>query len=181
MKPNQFMIEGLDFLGKSSLISDIQNTLGYHQVIHFEKPKKLDAYAGDLYQYQRASFENLLHALRAPFFNVICDRAHLGEAVYADLYRGYSGDYVFNLEHFFRLQDLRGLRLILLTEDFSISNHFKDDGQSFDPSKRIEEQQRFISAFEKSIIRDKQIICVTDPKTGGFRDRKDVLQEALQD
>ena len=39
------------------------------------------------------------------------------------------------------LDDLPDTRLILLTEDFSVSKHFVDDGESFDITKREKEQE----------------------------------------
>lgn len=176
---NHFLIEGLDRLGKDTLIDGIQDELGYHQVLHFSKPKQLKCY-GDLYRYQRASFRNLFSLLsRAHSARVICNRAHLGEAVYSPLYRGYSGDYVFDVERDYHAEDLEYSKLVLLTEDFGRSQHFVDDGLSFDPSKREQEQNLFLEAFKKSRMKHKQIVCVTDPATGLFRSKEDILREVL--
>lgn len=190
-----YAVEGLDRLGKSTLIQGIRNQLGYYEVIHFSKPQKLDAYsrASDqslsfagiplasqqVYQYQHESFLNSMLIARSGA-RVIFDRWHLGEAVYSPLYRGYSGDYVFKLEESTGLSGYSGARLILLTEDFDIAEHFVDDGESFDITKRREEQELFLAAFERSKIRDKRIICVTDPGLGGFKSKAQVLAEALE-
>jgi len=190
---NKYLIEGLDRLGKDTLISGIQNKRGYHQVIHFSKPEivefykpartDLDAIAVKremLYGYQRASFTNLFNLLNtAPHAKLICNRAHLGEAVYSNLYRGYDGNYVFELEASAGVQDNTWTRLILLTEDFRVSEHFVDDGLSFDIAKREQEQELFLAAFEKSMICDKRIVCVTDRATGGFRRKEQILAEVL--
>ena len=175
----KFIIEGLDRLGKSTLIEGIQNHLGYHEIIHYQKPKKLGFYGGSLYEYQRASFRTMFQLLDS-HANIILDRAHLGEMVYAPIYRGYSGDYVLDLERVHRADKMVNVRLILLTEDFSTSKHFVDDGLSFDVSKREQEQNLFKEAFNKSIFSDKKIICVTDKVTGEFRSKEDILQEALR-
>ena len=189
--PSKFLVEGLDRLGKSSLIDGIQNRLGFHTVIHYEKPKLLDAYFGcapgstveiekrnALREYQEAGFVNMFDLISSSA-RIIFDRAHLGECVYAPLYRGYAGDYVFDIELHHGIQHNTNTRLILLTEDFEISRHFHDDGLSFDATKRAEEQDMFITAFHQSRIMDKRIICVTDPRTGQFRDQGDILEEAL--
>ena len=110
---------------------------------------------------------------------IIFDRWHLGEAVYAPLYRKYDGNYVFDIEQRYDMGECHMVRLILLTEDFDASQHFVSDGDSFDDSKREQEQNRFIAAFNKSSIPDKRIICVTDPTTGNFRPAEDILKEAL--
>lgn len=179
-----FIIEGIDRLGKSTLIEGIQNRLGYFQVIHYQKPKRLKCYrdvseSDALQMYQRSAFSAMFQILGsgAP---IILDRAHLGEMVYAPIYRGYSGSYVLDLERSCCANATLGhVRMILLTENFDISAHFVDDGESFDVLKRRQEQDLFIDAFNKSVITDKRIICVTDPKTGNFRNKEDILQEAL--
>lgn len=191
---NKYLIEGLDRLGKDTLINGIQHQRGYHQVLHFSKPVMLECYTpedGDpienkrnaLFRYQEASFRTMFSLLRdATYTHVICNRAHLGENVYAPLYRGYDGSYVFSLERAFLNEDT-SVRLILLTEDFDIAEELcsgiVDDGESFDFSKRRAEQELFLAAFERSIIKDKRIICVTDPAMGGYKPRHWILQEAL--
>lgn len=189
-----YIIEGLDRLGKDTLIDGILNAKGFHQVIHFSKPARLGYYkpegleltdpelkAYQLEQYQRNSFLTMFSMLRsAQFASLVLNRAHLGEHVYAPMYRGYQGDYVFSLEKTFMMDQCPHIKLILLTEDFSVSKHFIDDGESFDITKREQEQNRFIEAFNRSVIANKKIVCVTDAGTGGFRSKLDVLRDALE-
>ena len=189
--PNKIIIEGLDALGKSSLIKSIRNELGYFEIIHFAKPETLAFYDGltnneefnklqSFHRYQYDSFENLMKLLISDA-KLIFDRSHLGESVYSPLYRSYSGDYVFELEKEYAIDQVDDVRLILLTEDFGSSKHFVDDGLSLGPSeKREEEQNRFISAFFRSIIKDKRIICVTDTATGKFKPKHIIKEEALK-
>lgn len=196
MSKRVYAIEGIDHLTKSTLIDGIRQAEGYYEVIHFTKPEKLKLYAEKtmrempwgsfhlsdsvlpLLIYQQACFWNSMVMVQSGA-RLIFDRWHLGEVVYSPLYRGYSGDYVFALEYEFDLDELADVRLILLTEDFTISKHFVSDGESFDDGKRKEEQALFIKAFERSIIRDKRVICVTDPETGFFKRREQILEEAL--
>lgn len=184
-----YAIEGLDRLGKSTLIDNIQQQLGYYQVIHFGKPQRLQKYKNtsadipveadpQLFNYQQVSFRNSMK-LSQSGARLIFDRWHLGEAVYSPLYRKYDGDYVFDLEKKVGLDQTNFVRLILLVEDFEKSKHFVSDGDSFDDSKRKEEQELFIAAFNKSNIYDKRIICVTDRDTGEFRHEAEILKEAL--
>lgn len=178
---SKILIEGIDRLGKNTLIDGIINKLGYHDVIHYSKPIKLDAYE-DLKSYQVASFKNLFRILNTPYLNLIANRTHLGENIYADLYRGYSGSYVFELERAYNLDipAYNDLTLILLTQDINRSTHFVDDGESLGPIEaREKEQDLFIKAFNKSIIQNKHIVCVTDTKTGNFRTREEILEEVL--
>lgn len=190
---NKYLIEGLDFLGKDTLINGILNARGFHQVIHYSKPAILNCYescsadmtakemvSSALREYQERSFRTMFSLLRdVKYSPLICNRAHLGECVYAPLYREYSGDYVFDLERNFEMQRNYSTRLVLLVEDFEISKHFVDDGESFDITKREHEQELFMAAFERSIIPDKRMILVTNQKTGGFRLKEDILAEVL--
>lgn len=192
MTPLKFMIEGLDRLGKDTLISGLLHRLGFHHVLHFSKPQVLECYHPKdeadpvidrriaLRRYQEASFRNMFSMFRdAKFSHLIANRAHLGECVYAPLYRGYTGEYVFDMEKAF-MQEVTDTRLVLLTEDFGVSEHFIDDGDSFDITKRVEEQQLFLRAFERSCISDKRIICVTDQGTGGFKRPEHIIEEVLE-
>lgn len=178
MNPNKFLIEGIDYLGKSALVQDLKDELGYFLTLHYKRPENLKYYQGDLQKSNEASLATLFHLLRTPFADLIIDRAHLSESVYAPRYRGYSGDYVFDMEWRYQLEQVSQFRLILLTEDFDISKHFKDDGDSHDISRRIEEQDAFIDAFERSVIKDKRRINVTAPD-GTFRNRSEILREVL--
>jgi nicotinamide riboside kinase len=180
----KYIICGVDRLGKSSLVQGLQDKLGYHLVLHYEKPKLLDVYA-DIYdenkhalrQYQEQSFINMFKVLGTNA-NIICDRAHLGEFVYAP-YRGYDGSYVFKME---KEHDFDGpgftstTKLILLTtSNWDIIN---DDGNSIDFSRRQEEQELFKNAVGKSIIRNKVIIDVHNGK-GGFKTLAEILDLAI--
>lgn len=185
---SKFIIEGLDRLGKSSLTQSIQDKYGYYQVIHFGKPQQLKFYNDksdstvssnkSAYLYQRASFENMFNLLRSPA-KIIFDRAHLGEAVYSPIYRGYSGDYIYDIERDHGMDSRWDAKLILLIEDFSISKHFVDDGLSFDINKRALEQDLFLEAFQKSTFSNKKTVCVTAPD-GSFRSKEDILEDVIR-
>ena len=70
--------------------------------------------------------------------------------------------------------------MVLLVEEFGVSAHFVDDGNSLGGTeKRREEQRLFREAFDRSTISDKRIVCVTETATGGFRPTQDILDEAL--
>ncbi len=189
------VIEGVDRLGKSTLIEGLLNTLGHFEVIHYQKPLLLDCYVdyakrcnptngdplkqfdwtGDaLRHYQVQSFTNMFHLLGGPG-NLILDRAHLGEAVYAHRYRGYSGDYVFELEKNFPDALDQTLLVLLVTGKFDF---IQDDGQSFDFSKKEEEQADFMAAWKRSAFPHKMYIYVDDRK-GGFRPKEEILESVV--
>lgn len=182
--PTKFIIEGIDRLGKDTLIQGLQKRCGFFQEIHYTKPKQLAFYESGTelavaqQRYQADCFRTMFGLLRSPTeTRIILNRAHLGECVYAPLYRGYSGDYVFELET--AVQSITEIRLVLLTEDFSISSHFMDDGASLgNTGNRQREQELFLSAFRRSAIRDKRLVCVT-ASNGSFKKPEAILDEIL--
>lgn len=190
-KIKKILIEGLDRLGKSTLADNIQQKYGHFQRIHFGKPLNLHFYSEHTTKYlnskmsapelyQRHSFENMFKLIESDA-RIIFDRAHLGENVYSPIYRKYAGDYVYAYERAWGMDNRDDSLLVLLTEDFGISNHFVDDGLSFDITKREQEQQLFIEAFNRSVFKNKKMICVTDQAVGGFRRPEDILFEVMNE
>lgn len=175
-QPTHFIIEGIDRLGKDTLIKNLMNILGYRPVIHFQKPQKLNCYVNSEIMYQQDSFFHLMKMLNSdiPFFY---NRSHIGEAVYGPMYRNTDASWLWQLEAKFYL-DETNVRLILLTEGEN-AKHFKSDGESFDDSNRKNEQNAFIRVVNNlTRIQDKRIICVTD-KNGEWKNENQIVQEAL--
>lgn len=172
------IIEGVDRLGKDTLIQGIQHRLGFFQKMHYQKPELLQLYQKEaetyahgeaeikkaaLKKYQVTSFTTMFQML-AGKGRFLMNRAHLGEVVYSPRYRGYAGDYVFELEQNAPSAARDETLLILLhTSDFSF---IKDDGLSFDFEKKEEEQNDFCRAFDRSNLKYKQMIDVS--VNGGF-------------
>ena len=178
-------VEGIDRLGKDTLIKGIQQKLGAFQVVHYQKPELLDVYVNEaqrnfnttsvegdvkaaaLKNYQLDSFRNMFHMLSSGA-RLILNRAHLGEMVYAPRYRKYDGSYVFDLERQFK-HDLGSNALdttLLVLLHASDTSFIKDDGLSFDFAAKEAEQMDFIRAFERSNIRYKLMIDVS--VNGGY-------------
>lgn len=175
-QPNQFLIEGVDRMGKSTLIQGLLDTLGYHLVIHYDKPKKLLAYSGlsdPLFRYQWELYNEMFKLIENQV-HVIFDRAHLGEMVYAPMYRKYDVGYIRSLELDAKTDTAR--LVLLTTSDFSF---IEDDGLSIDFAKKEEEQTRFIKAFEVSAIKDKVLVDVSNGK-GGYKSPEEILNLVLK-
>lgn len=174
----QLIVEGLDRLGKDSLIKNILHEFGYHSVIHYSKPVFPNPYSTQkkkaLQEWQIESFVNGFD-LCMTGANIIFNRFHLGENVYADRYRGYPGDYVFEIEQSYNII-LSNIKMILLwTDNFEFQ---VDDGDSFDFSKREAEMQDFIKAFKKSQIKNKIMINVHNGK-GGYKTHEEINNEVF--
>lgn len=172
MKPN-IIIEGCDRLGKDTLIGGLMHALGYFQLIHYQKPLELDYYDCSKSAYQEASFEQMFRMLSVG--GMMLNRAHLGEYVYADRYRGYSGSYVFDMEDRHYVACKSSLLVLLYASSWE---PITDDGLSFDFDKKEDEQNDFKTAFATSSIRTKLMVDVT--ANGQFRPRSEILGQVIQ-
>lgn len=175
----KIIIEGIDFTGKDTLIRNLQNKLGYYPVIHHSKPQQLKCYEGNkpLELYQKECFSNMFRILKSPNINIMMNRAHLGEFVYAHRYRDYDGDYVLKYEENFNIQNYDDVFLILLT--CSNTSIMVDDGESHDFSMKNHEQEDFINAYNKSIIMHKMMLNIYDQKTNYYKSESEILQHVL--
>ena len=177
----KILIDGIDRTGKSSLIEAIMQHYGYFLKIHYSKPSQLQCYDNSLETYQKSLFGNMFNMLKTKDLKLVFDRSHLGETIYAPLYRKYSGDYVFDMENELRNDipytiDSDVMLVLLYTTDFSI---LKDDGLSFDFNRKEEEQAIFLEAFNKSTL-PKIKVDVSDGN-GGYKSRSAILSEIFGD
>lgn len=185
--PKKILIDGIDRLGKSTLIENILKDFGYYLVTHYDKPKYLPYYGLKyeekniaLREYQFDTNRSMFEMIKNSTTPQIFDRTHLGELVYAPMYRGYSGEYVFEFEK--DLLDTKpyttkdDVKLILLTT--SNFNLCVDDGLSFNFENKEKEQQLFIDAFNKSLLPNKTMVDVHDGE-GNFKRPEDIMIEAL--
>ena len=196
------ILEGVDNLGKSTLIQGLMDRLGFAHVVHFSKPRVLPAYQKELAvinpsadaaevdrlalrKYQAESYKTFFELLSIPEIRVLADRSHLGEAIYAHRYRGYRGDYVFQLERIYeggcvtdddiKQDPLSNTLLVLLTtDDFT---PIQDDGLSLDVNQREAEQADFVVAFQRSSFHHKLQLTVTE--NGKFRPVTELLNEII--
>lgn len=172
----RIVVEGLDRVGKSLLITNIIKSIGYHHVLHYGKPIQSPIYNNSLEEYQTQSFIQGFELL-INNTDIIFDRFILGEYVYSPRYRDYNGDYVFEYEKKYKINNYDDIFLILLTcSDTSI---MVDDDDSHDFSKKDEEQLDFIKAYEKSIITHKLMLNVYDKTTHTYKSESVILDHVL--
>ena len=134
------IIEGTDNVGKDTqqnLIIERMPELVFHKLhyssLPFRDDKQLHA------NYSKKMYDNMFKLMMKSKIgdqkgdepiNLIFNRSHLGETVYSPLYRGYSGDYVFDIEKKYTHALRENLYLITLTNDpHTILK--RDDGKSF--------------------------------------------------
>lgn len=153
-----YIIEGQDRCGKTSLINVIRNKLTNPKVltIHSSKPPKV----ANVEEWSREYYKNLINTciqLHSEGFDIILDRAWLGEVVYGPIYRKTA----------LTLQELE-YSLIGHTDKFSLvvmtdsgeNIAARSDGLSLsdDIDKLNNERALFESATLSSIIATKSIV-----------------------
>jgi len=128
------IIEGTDNVGKDTqqnLIIEKLNNLIFHKVHYSSLPFKNDVDKHTSYSKQMyTDMFRMMNECKDKDINIIFNRSHLGESVYSPLYRGYSGDYVFDIEKEYVNRLRENLYLITLTNDPQIIMS-RDDGKSF--------------------------------------------------
>ena len=128
------IIEGTDNVGKDTqqnLIIEQMNEYVFHKFhyssLPFKEDKEMHA------TYSKKMYDDMFKVMmncKDKDINFIFNRSHLGETVYSPLYRGYSGDYVFDIEKKYTKALRENLYLITLTNDpHTILK--RDDGKSF--------------------------------------------------
>ncbi len=123
-----------DNVGKDTqqnLIIEKLHNLVFHKIHYSSLPFKKDIEKHT--SYSKKMYDDMFKLMvlsKDNNISIIFNRSHLGETVYSPLYRGYSGDYVFDIEKEY-VNDLReNLYLITLTNDPHII-WSRDDGKSF--------------------------------------------------
>jgi len=165
------IIEGTDNVGKDTqqdlIIKNMSNHV-FHKLHYSSLPFKDDkdkhaAYSKDLYE---TMFQLMIKSKSTETeddldINIIFNRSHLGESIYSPLYRGYSGDYVFDIEKKYTKALREELYLITLVNDpHTILK--RDDGKSFygNEEEVKAEVDGFTRAHRKSTIKNKLLINV---------------------
>jgi hypothetical protein len=162
MAQKYIIIEGMDRCGKDTQIGLIQKKFKeetFH-VFHYAKvPFKLQ---GDHINYNHRLYKDMFMMMYENLGsdrNFIFNRSHLGESVYAPKYRGYDGDYVFDIESNFSglLEDQLILIALVNTPEILME---REDGDSLskNASDIVYEREAFIRGFEKSTIIHKLLI-----------------------
>ena len=136
-----FVVTGIDRIGKNTFIDNVLK--GYRQ-IHLDKPPK----DKDPLIWSKSQYLDYFMTL-AYQNNVVFNRGHWDELIYAPRYRDYSPNYVRIMEDSYRDELYNTIFILLYTTDFNI---MQDDGQSHDFSRRQEEQEDFIKKFQESTM-----------------------------
>jgi thymidylate kinase len=145
------IIEGLDRVGKDTQVALIIKRLKdkvFHKLHYSALPFNDDtelhtSYSKQLYE----DMFKLMLSAKENNINLIFNRAHLGETIYSPLYRGYSGDYVFDIEKEYVNRLRENLYLITIVNDPHIV-WSREDGQSL--SKNEEDIKAEVDGFQRA-------------------------------
>lgn len=150
----KIIIEGLDNVGKSTLINNIiKNYKCNFLYLHYYATPNKDSpieWGSEQYHTMFKIFDD--------FDFVIADRAHLGELVYPKMYGGYDGSYVQGIEQLYDTDDIFLITLVDEPENLIA----RDDGLSLsiDKHKKQQEKELFVKAHEQSSIKNKMLVNV---------------------
>ena len=176
------LFDGLDNTGKTTqiqkLISYFANKDMISTVCKYSKFDKLDKKQEEKFskRFYKDYFEKIVNwpdkVIPDPAYiaednihyihdnNLILDRGHISEAVYASMYRSYSGDYVWDLEKC--LENKYNIYLIVLIDSVEKAIE-REDGLSLsngNADKINIEISKFAEAYKKSCIQNKIIIDI---------------------
>ncbi|MGN6340501.1 MAG: hypothetical protein ACTHML_06040 [Ginsengibacter sp.] len=168
-----YIFEGMDNCLKDTLIQLFRATLSPQtQLLKYNSPP--DG-VSNVELWQKAHFEDMFDLIKTTLDNgsrnLILNRAHLGEYVYSPIYRGYEGNWIFDLEKsFLGNSDFyhSNIKLFVFYDSNNSNLHFREDGKSFSSHKDEnldKERDRFLKAFEKSMIPDKKLFDLSDYTT----------------
>lgn len=156
------IIEGIDRVGKDTQIKLIKNIFSkrtFHTFHYSTPPKILSSSEQKDYSYKlyKQMFDIIYQNPRIDF---IFNRSHLGEYVYAQKYRNYSGEYVWNLEHIYMKREDQYLILLVNSDIQSLIDREDSDSLSNNRKDIEYELNRFKEAFERTKIKNKILIDV---------------------
>jgi thymidylate kinase len=153
------LVEGLERCGKTTTVNYLRSVIDNPRIIvhHSAKPPKgltrQQAQTWSAIHYTETM--GMFSKLSENGWDIIMDRAHIGEYVYGHMYRRNDKNdrYIFETEHFI---DISKTYLVLLTDD-PHSVYSREDGQSLSTNvDAIEaERERFIEGVGISRILNK--------------------------
>lgn len=159
------IIEGLDNVGKDTLINSLIEQYPNSKMVHWGYPQgntneEKTAYQEMSFGYYMREYSFL--KARNKLDLLIWNRSHIGECVYGPMYRESDSQWIYDLEKEF-LVNSSEVYLVYLHGDieFLLKN---DDGESFttDINKKLHEQKLFNEAVNQSQITNKLKIKVND-------------------
>lgn len=184
-----FIVEGLDNVGKDTIINSISKNYKNKLIIHSQKPKSNtpdEQFIEQQNTFYTLSLNNVIDYLNNRYDIIIHNRSWYGEYVYGCLYRNADDDLVkkmiLNCETTLISnidpKDICFIMLLSSSSEFLMRN---EDGLSISNGKKDlieEEMKRFNEIFDCSIIENKHIVYVNDGNQ--FRSKEDIYNEIIK-
>lgn len=161
----------VDAVGKGTQIQMLKEAFEKNgkavHIVHYSSIKQPDSAVYNIQMLSKILYKDMFRLINEATNNddrvLILDRAHLGEIVYSEMYRDYSGRYVLHLEDDLSMLDQLRSRLILFTDDAEKiieRDKARGDGLSFslDIDKKKQELRLFDEAFDLSSFDNKKRI-----------------------
>lgn len=167
------IIEGIDHIGKSTLISNIMKN-EFRLNFHSSKPYQLKELNNSFIEYQKKYFSSMVDIANNTSDRIVFDRFHLGEMVYSPLYRNNDGIEVFDLVELDDIFSANTEIILLAIHNFDL-RHYDDEAFSFDNAEK--EQNLFINAYNRSKMK-KKIVYVDDEN--GWRNPEKIFADCIK-
>ncbi len=154
-------VEGLDNTGKSTQVAKIIKMFEKNKKnIHLLKYNALKGASKESqYCMSRTHYGEMFGILESfDCTNFILDRAHIGEYVYSPIYRGYDGDYVFEMEaeyiNYTNLEYTKPVLLCFFDDPYNLM--LREDGNSYSAKDNTAAELKFkiseINAFHNGFM-----------------------------
>ena len=185
-KQKVIIIEGLDNVGKDTLISKICERYPITTIVHCSKPSSDDPDEAAKEQNELfMSYANMIRDNDLKYSDcIIFNRYHMGEYIYGCIYRGRSSEEVLNMIDevddvlLASNKDIYYIQMKSSNLDLIIKN---DDNKSISKNnrERVEtERERFEEVFNHSRL-NKLLLDVAD-KDGNFRTREEIFDDVIR-
>ena len=147
------IVEGIDRVGKTTLVNKIVRELGfikYHHMELYDKINSVDHEVTEIVETEKIlSTLSALITLKGKDINIIFDRFHISEYVYGSIERGYKNE---SISKFDKMLAELGATLILV-KPTDIESSSKQHGKNLKEYSSL-----FNECVENSLISDK-IVC----------------------
>ncbi len=160
------ILEAPDRCGKSTQVQKLIHLFhdkSIHQ-LHYSSVKGFKE-KWEIKNYSCRMYSDMFKLLYSNYkdMHFILDRSHLGEMIYGPMYRNYDGDYVLNIENYWKdFEDFWNEIYLITFIDTPVGLVARDDGLSFstDLEKKTKEVELFKKAYDKSLIKHKFLIDI---------------------
>jgi len=168
------IIEGMDNCGKSTLIKKLSSEDKNPKKLCFNSTSPPKGVESDWAIYNNFAVFGKSMDLSEDGWNIYMDRAHLGETVYAPLYRDMDPSWVWKMERELELNE-ECVLIVMVCDKTHAEEH--NDGNNISDDHHDEERKLFENSYRTSSIENKLLVDVSDK---GFEESQKEIEEWLE-